>query len=184
MKWLTIPYIKQHSRIDYNCEDANLELYGSAAEDTVLSVIRRTLNNVKDKYETVPPALYHAALMLTDLSYQQRSPITPTNLSVIPYTFDMIIADYMRLDKATDLQAERDYLLELLADVKTNLDFAYTEIASPTDAQTTAYKNELEIISGLNDRYANFENPTNNICASLRAKVATVKAESENLFNE
>ena len=31
MKWLTIEYIKQHSRIDYDCEDELLELYGEAA---------------------------------------------------------------------------------------------------------------------------------------------------------
>ena len=26
MKWLTLDYIKQHSRIDFTCEDAELEL--------------------------------------------------------------------------------------------------------------------------------------------------------------
>ena len=40
MKWLKIDYIKQHSRIDYDCEDGLLELYGESAEETVLNVIR------------------------------------------------------------------------------------------------------------------------------------------------
>ena len=41
MKWLSIDYIKQHSRIDYDCEDGLLEMYGDSAEDTVLNVIAR-----------------------------------------------------------------------------------------------------------------------------------------------
>ena len=42
MKWLTIGDIKQHSRIDYACEDALLELYGEAAEDTTLNALGKT----------------------------------------------------------------------------------------------------------------------------------------------
>ena len=35
MKWLTIADIKKQLRLDFNDEDDVLELYGSAAEDTV-----------------------------------------------------------------------------------------------------------------------------------------------------
>ena len=42
MKFLTIEYIKQHSRLDFDCEDGELELYGTAAEDTILDLCRRT----------------------------------------------------------------------------------------------------------------------------------------------
>ena len=38
MKWLTLDWIKQHSRIDFDCEDDLLELYGEAAEEAVLNV--------------------------------------------------------------------------------------------------------------------------------------------------
>ena len=31
MEYLTLEYIKQHSRIDFDCEDDLLELYGSSA---------------------------------------------------------------------------------------------------------------------------------------------------------
>ena len=61
MRWLKIDYIKQHSRIDYDCEDAILELYGDAAEEMVLNITGRTYEEIVEKYgkegKPVPSAL-------------------------------------------------------------------------------------------------------------------------------
>lgn len=97
MKWITLDYIKEHSRIDFDCEDDLLELYGESAETTVLNVINRTYEEVMEKYGEVPTPLYHAALMLVETSYSQRSPISQVNLYTVPYTFDLIIKPYMKL---------------------------------------------------------------------------------------
>ena len=97
MKWLTLEYIKAHSRIDYNAEDTLLELYGNAAEEMVLNTLSRTYDDVLEEYGEVPAPLYQAALMLVDLSYQQRAPISMQNLYVVPYTFDFLVKPYMRL---------------------------------------------------------------------------------------
>ena len=101
MRWLTIDYIKQHSRIDYDCEDAVLELYGEAAEETILNITGRTYEEIVEKYgkegKPVPSALIHASLMLVDLSYQQRNPVSIQNMYAVPYTFDMLIKPYMKL---------------------------------------------------------------------------------------
>lgn len=101
MKWLTIDYIKQHSRIDFDCEDAVLQLYGESAEETVLNVIDRTYDEVVGKYGTkekpVPAALIHAALMLVDLAYQQRSPVSMQSMYTVPYAFDMMVKPYIKL---------------------------------------------------------------------------------------
>lgn len=101
MKWLTIDYIKQHSRIDFDCEDALLQLYGEAAEETVLNVINRTYDDVVETFGTkdkkVPAALIQASLLLVDTSYTQRSPVSPQQLYVIPYSFDMLVKPYMKL---------------------------------------------------------------------------------------
>ena len=101
MKWLTIEYIKEHSRIDYDCEDAVLELYGEAAEDTVLNICMRTYEDIVAKFGTeekpMPAALIHASLMLVDLAYQHRSPISQQNMYTVPYAFDMLVKPYMRL---------------------------------------------------------------------------------------
>ena len=106
MKWLTIDYMKQHSRIDFDCEDALLQLYGEAAEETVMNVIRRDYDEIVAEYGTtgkpVPAALIHASLMLVDLAYQQRSPISQTNLYTVPYAFDMLIKPYMKLTDKTE----------------------------------------------------------------------------------
>lgn len=97
MKWLTLDYIKSHSRIDFDCEDDLLTMYGESAEDTVLSIIDRTYAEVVEKWTEVPAPLYEAALMLVDLSYQQRSPISAVNMYTVPYTFDFKIKPYMKL---------------------------------------------------------------------------------------
>lgn len=104
MKYLQIEHIKQHSRIDFDCDDALLELYGEAAEDTVLNYLNRgktpakALENLKADYDgEVPAAIRQATLMLVDVSYANRSPISQTNMSIVPYTFDILIKPYMRL---------------------------------------------------------------------------------------
>ena len=98
MKFLTLDYIQKHSRIDGSCEAEVLNLYGEAAEDTVLNYIGLTFDELKAKYNnTVPKAVVQAALMLVDTSYQYRSPITPGNVSLVPYTFDLLLKPYVKL---------------------------------------------------------------------------------------
>ena len=97
MKWLTLEYIKKHSRIDFDCEDDLLTIYGESAEETVLNIIDRSYEELIATYTTVPKPLYEAALMLVDLSYQQRSPVSSVNMYTVPYTFDMKIKPYMKL---------------------------------------------------------------------------------------
>lgn len=96
MKWLTLDYIKQHLRIDNDCEDNILTLYGESAEETILKLIRRTYDELIETYGCVPSPLYHAALMLVDVSYQYRSPVGQT-MSIVPYTFDLLVKPYMKL---------------------------------------------------------------------------------------
>lgn len=97
MKWLSIEYIKQHSRIDFDCEDELLVLYGDAAEETVLNVLNRSYEDIMEEYGEVPSALIHASLLLVDLSYQQRSAVSVANLYTVPYSFDLMVKPYMRL---------------------------------------------------------------------------------------
>lgn len=105
MKWLTIDYIKEHSRIDSNAENNLLELYGSAAEEMCLNTMNRTYDNLITKYGLVPDPVKQASLMLVDLSYMQRSPISAVNMSAVPYTFDFLIKPYMKL---TDDEEEEE----------------------------------------------------------------------------
>ena len=97
MKWMQIKYIKQHSRIDYDCEDALLELYASDAEKTVLNLLNRTFADLLVEYGSVPEPIIHATLMLVEVSFQHRSPDSMTSLYLVPYTFDLLLKPYMKL---------------------------------------------------------------------------------------
>ena len=100
MKFLTFQEIKQQCRLDdeqAELERDLLEMYGESAEETVLNLLNRTVTDVYEQYGTIPKPLVHAALMLVDNAYKERSPITPQNMSVVPYAFDLLLKPYMRL---------------------------------------------------------------------------------------
>ena len=101
MKFLEFEQIKAQLRLDDEQaqeEHDLLEMYGEAAEETVLNYIGLTFDELKAKYNnTVPKPIVQAALMLVDTSYQYRSPITPGNVSLVPYTFDLLLKPYVKL---------------------------------------------------------------------------------------
>ena len=98
MKFLTLDYIQKHSRIDGSCEAEVLNLYGEAAEDTVLNYIGMTFDELKAAHNNaVPKAVVQAALMLVDVSYQHRSPVSQQSMSIVPYTFDLLVKPYVKL---------------------------------------------------------------------------------------
>lgn len=100
MKFLTLEYIKKHSRIDSSAEDELLELYGESAETMVLNDTNMTYDEVVEEYGAVPKPLYHAALMLVETSYMNRDVITPQNMSAVPYTYDYLIKPYIHYSKS------------------------------------------------------------------------------------
>ena len=99
MKWLTLEKIKAQLRIDpsFTLEDEILTMYGESAEDSVLDIIRRSYTEVMEKYGTVPTPLVHASLMLVDLSYKERGPVSSQNLYQVPYAVDFKLKPYMKL---------------------------------------------------------------------------------------
>lgn len=100
MKWLTLSMIKNqlHLEQDFHDEDDMLELYGESAEEVVMEYTRRSYEEIMEKYKSVPANLKHASLLLVDLSYQNRSPVSAGNMSVIPYgNIDALIKPYCKL---------------------------------------------------------------------------------------
>ena len=99
MKWLTLERIKQQLRIepDFHEEDELLEEYGESAEEVLLNYLNRTYEDVIELYGRVPAPLRHASLMLVDMSYQYRSPVSAQSISLMPYTFDILIKPYIKL---------------------------------------------------------------------------------------
>ena len=100
MKFLTFQEINQQCRLDdeqAELERSLLEMYGESAEETVLNLLNRTVTDVYEQYGTIPKPLVHATLMLVDNAYKERSPIAPQNMSLVPYTFDLLLKPYMKL---------------------------------------------------------------------------------------
>lgn len=98
MKYLTLDYIKKHSRIDFDDDDELLTLYAEAAETATLNYIGRSLEELKDENGGIVPApVFEATLMIVDNLYQQRSPSSSMQLYTVPYTFDYLIRPYMKL---------------------------------------------------------------------------------------
>ena len=97
MKFLTLELIKKHLRIDGVIEDNLLELYGEAAEETLLNHVGATYEELTETTGEMPKALVQAALMLVDVSYQHRSPVSSQSISIVPYTFDILVKPYIRL---------------------------------------------------------------------------------------
>lgn len=97
MKFLTLELIKNHLRIDGVIEDNLLDLYGEAAEETLLNHVGATYEELTETTDEMPKALVQAALMLVDVSYQHRSPISSQSISIVPYTFDILVKPYVKL---------------------------------------------------------------------------------------
>ena len=100
MKYLTFEQIKAQLRLDdeqAELERIRLEEMAEAAEDAVLTIIRRPLRNVKQVYGHVPQKLIQVTLLLVDEWYQHRASAEPGTLSPVPYAFDFMLKPMMRL---------------------------------------------------------------------------------------
>lgn len=98
MQYLTIEAIKAHSRIDYDCEDGLIELYGAAAENTVLKQLDKTLDEIKDENGgTVPPDVIVSTLEIAENMIRHRSPTEKTNMDSVPCGFGMQMKANMKL---------------------------------------------------------------------------------------
>lgn len=97
MKWLDLPTIKAHLRITEDYEDELLTLYGNSAEETMQQYLGRTYEDIIEEYSSVPVNIKHASLMLVDAAYKHRAPMSPENMNLVPYTFDVLVKPYVRL---------------------------------------------------------------------------------------
>lgn len=104
LTFLTLEEIKNQCRIapEDTEEDGLLQMYGVAAEQTVLGLINRSVLECVDEYGTdldgaVP--LKQAMLVLVAQSYKYREASTPENVNAVPYGVQTLIAPYVRLTR-------------------------------------------------------------------------------------
>ena len=100
MKYLTFEQIKQQLRLDdeqAEMERTRLEGMAMAAEEAVLTIMRRSLVDVILTYNGLPQRLIQVTLLLVDEWYQRRSSVEQGQLSPVPYAFDFMLKPMMRL---------------------------------------------------------------------------------------
>lgn len=98
LKFLSLDYIKQHSRICGDCEDEILVLYAKGAENNLLRILDRTYDELVDMSGgTFPEELMIAGLMLVDVLYSHRAPQEAVKLSDVAYTFEFYTKPFMKL---------------------------------------------------------------------------------------
>lgn len=103
MKFLTINYIKQHSRLDFDCEDQLLELYADSAEEALAGLLNRgktveeMVTSLEQEYGKVPARCYQAGLMLTEQAYNLRGVSSPVAQNLNPAGIDLLLKPLIRL---------------------------------------------------------------------------------------
>ena len=183
LKWLNLDAIHAHCRIDFNCEDAELEQMGITAEQAILDLTRRTYENFIDTYGRIPDPIFNASLLLVQNLYNNRDAADTQKKDASLYGFDLLLKNYMVLTGGTPLQVERDGLIDKLTVVQTEFDFDFGEIIDPTDELIEAYDTQRRNMAALYNRYAFIEKPTTYICQKFREAIAKAKADCDEIIN-
>ena len=184
LKWLSIDAIHAHCRIDFACEDAELEQMGIAAEQAILDLTRRTFDNFIDTYGRIPDPIYNATLLLVQSLYKNRDAEEQRDSKEIAFGFSFMVKNYMVLTGGTPLEVERDGLLDKLAVVMTEFDFDFGEITEPSEELVEAYDTQRRDMAALYNRYAYIKQPTSYICQKFREAIAKAKEDCDKIINQ
>lgn len=184
LKWLNLDAIHQHSRLDFNCEDAELLQMGMAAEQAILDLTRRTYANFIDTYGRIPDPIFNASLLLVQSLYKNRDAEDLRDSKEIAFGFSFLVKNYMYLAGGTPLEVERDGLLDKLTVVQTEFDFDFGEIENPSDELAEAYDTQRRDMAALYNRYAFIKNPTSYICLKFREAIAKAKTDCDDIINQ
>ena len=183
LKWLSLDAIHQHTRMDFNCEDAELEQFGMAAEQAILDLTRRTYENFIDTYGRIPDPIFNASLLLVQSLYKNRDAEEQRDSKEIAFGFSFRVKNYMVLTGGSPLEVERDGLLDKLTVVMTEFDFDFGEIENPSEDLVEDYDTQRRDMAALYNRYAYIANPTSYICEKFRQAIAKAKEDCDKIIN-
>lgn len=184
LKWLNLDAIHAHCRIDFNCEDAELEQFGIVAEQAILDLTRRTYENFIDTYGRIPDPIFNVSLLLVQSLYKNRDAEEQRDSKEIAFGFSFMVKNYMVLTGGTPLEVERDGLLDKLTVVQTEFDFNFGEIENPSDELVEAYDTQRRDMAALYNRYAYIAKPTSYICEKFRQAIAKAKEDCDKIINQ
>lgn len=184
LKWLSLDAIHAHCRIDFNCDDAELEQYGIAAEQAILDLTRRTYENFIDTYGRIPDPIFAATLLLVQSLYKNRDAEEQRDSKEIAFGFQFLVKNYMCLTLSSPIENERDGLIDKLTIVQAEFDFEFGEIENPSDELTEAYDTQRRDMAALYNRYAYIQQPTSYICQKFREAIAKAKEDCDKIINQ
>ena len=176
MKYLEIDYIKQHSRIDYDCEDALLQVYGEAAERAVMNLLGRDYDDIVKTFGTeempVPAPIINATLLVCDHLYNHRAPDENVQLHSV-HSLEFLLKPYMRLS-GTFANDQRNLLLSRLAMQRQILDYKCVDIDIRKDSALAMLYGRIATFT---DWWSQFDDPAALILADMEQE--TVKLEED-----
>lgn len=114
LKTVTLEELKAQMREDFCEEDEIINLYGSAAEDAVISWTRRSYEelcilgyaeimgklpegDLPGDVDWFPSRLKLAVLMLAAHSFRNREPVASVAQNAVPYTIEFYVKPYRKL---------------------------------------------------------------------------------------
>lgn len=181
MKYLEIDYIKQHSRIDYDCEDALIDLYGNAAEEAVEKLLARDYDDIVKTFgteeEPVPAAIINATLLVCDHLYNHRAPDETVQLHSV-HSLEFLLKPYMRLS-GTFANDQRNLLLSRLAMQRQILDYKCASIDIRKDSELASLYGRIATFT---DWWSQFNDPAALILADMEAEATKLEADVKEYF--
>lgn len=97
LRILDFQEVKLNSKIETNEEDPIVLRKCKTAEDSILKVLNRTLEDLIEEYGEVPSPVYDACMCMVEHLYQHRGPTSALALHDIPYTIDFMVKPYIKL---------------------------------------------------------------------------------------
>lgn len=102
MNFMSIDYIKLHSRIDYDCEDELLEEFADAAEEAACGILGRgktveeMVTSLTEDYGKIPASVYVYCQMVVEDLYNNRSTRSNVQQYALPDA-EKLIKPYVKL---------------------------------------------------------------------------------------
>lgn len=182
MKYLTIDYIKQHSRIDFDCEDAELDLYGNAAEEAMQNLLARSYEDIvetfgrvtgdEDTDMPVPAAIVNGTLLIACYLYENRSIDSQVKSEAVP-GLPLLIKPYMRLS-GTLGNDQRNRCIARLDQQRQILDYKCATVDIRKDATLADLYGR---IATYRNWWMQFDDPAPIICADMKLQTEQLEAD-------
>lgn len=112
---VTVEELKQQMRVDFDEEDELIRLYGVAAQDTILNMIRRDAEELEiydrdDGEAKIAAPVKTAILILAAHLYKNREPVSSVAQNAVPYSISVLIKPFVRLSERGYNEIEEDHL--------------------------------------------------------------------------